>query len=146
MAGKKADIAGSLMLPTVLAKFSAGESAERQQQDINTEVEKGLEKNDMTAANKYLESGDITQDKIDELQAKADETPVEKAYKPLSVEKILKKAEGNIDSMDADDKDSLKTMLNDKYDRMQSAGKASPNEIKRIGDLLTDFYEKHNIQ
>jgi hypothetical protein len=142
MAGKKADIAGSLMLPTVLAKYSAGESPERQQQDIDQEVEKGLAKNDDTAANKYLASGDITQDKIDELQAKADETPVEKSYKHLSVEKIIKKADGNIDSMDADDKDSLKTMLDDKYSRM----KASPNEMKRVGDLLSNFYDKHKIQ
>jgi len=146
MAGKKADIAGSLMLPTVLAKFSAGESPERQQQDIDTEVEKGLKNKDDTAANKYLASGDISQAKIDELQTKADETPLEKSYKSLSVEKIMKKADGNIDSMDADDKDSLKTMLNDKYDRMVSANKASPNEIKRIGDLLEDFYDKHKIQ
>jgi hypothetical protein len=142
--GKKADLAGSATLVTGLSRFSQGESEERQQQDIDAEVSKGLEKNDMTAANKYLASGDISQERIDELQAKADETPLEKSYKNLSVEKILKKADGNIDSMDADDKDALKTMLDDKYNRMQA--KASPNEIKRVGDLLTNFYDKHKIE
>ena len=144
--GKPADLAGSAGIVSGLSRFSQGESEARKSQDIDKEVSQGLAKGDNTAADKYLKSGDISQERIDQLQAKADETPVEKSYKHLSVEKIIKKADDNIDSMNADDKDSLKTMLDDKYDRMQSEGKASPNEIKRVGDLLANFYDKHKIQ
>lgn len=144
--GKPSDIAGSATLVTGLSRFSQGQSESNKAKDIDQEVEKGLEKGDQTSANKYLQSGDISQERVNALQAKADQTPVEKAYKHLSVEKIIKKADGNMNDMSAEDQDELKTMLQDKYQRMESAGKASPNEIKRVGELLATFYDKHKIQ
>lgn len=144
--GQPADIAGSATLATGLSRFSKGESEARKSQDIDAEVSAGLAKGDETAANKYIESGDLSQTRLDELKTQSQLSPIEKQYKHLGVEKIINKANDDIDSMDASDQEKLKDLLQEKYDRMQSDDRASPNEIKRVGELLDDFYRKHKIK
>lgn len=113
--------------------------------ELKSKIVDDLIKGDDSSLNKAIEKGDISESQAAEIQKEAEESPIERTYKHLSLERVLTKADSSIDKMTDADKNSLKTLIDDKYGRIQDQQKQSPNKIKKLGELLDKFYKKHKL-
>lgn len=134
-------IADSLGISTNTYKLNAKAEEKTLRQTLQDEADKGNFKPLQDA----VDRGDLSEKQAEEIQEKADEPPIERQYKHLGIDAILKKSAPLIKKMSAEDKDALRQMLDDKYGRMQDTQEQSPKEIERIENDLEEFYKKYEL-
>lgn len=124
---------------------SPHQNDEQAHADLRTKVLDSLSKGDEEPLQKAIDSGDLSEFQAEKLREEAQQTPLEREYKHLSLERVLTKADDEVDKMNDADKSSLKDMIDQKYSEIEDKQEESPNKIKKLGDLLDKFYTKHKM-
>lgn len=124
---------------------SPHENDEQAHADLRTKVLDSLTKGDEEPLQKAIDSGDLSKFQAEKLREEAKETPMEREYKHLSLERVLTKADDEVGKMTDEERSSLKDMIDQKYSDIEDKQEESPNKIKKLGDLLDKFYTKHKM-
>ena len=130
--------AGDALVATGLGRYSTtADKGETSTKKIKEEYFKNKDESKISAA---IESGDLSEQEAESIEKEGELSPIERKAKHMTMTKAIQLYKKSNDA----DKETLQTIIEDKYDRKSQQTSLSPKEMEKLDKEYSDFMEEVN--
>jgi hypothetical protein len=129
---------GDALVATGLGRYST--TADKGESSTKKIKEEYFKNKDESKISDAIESGDLSEQEAESIEKEGELSPVERKAKHMTMTKAIQLYKKSNDA----DKETLQTIIEDKYDRKSQQTSLSPKEMEKLDKEYSDFMEEVN--